>query len=364
MGSEAVKRVAFRVDASARIGTGHLARCLTLADALRHRGAHVSFVCRHLPQHMASLLMEKTYDLRRLDDAVLHSVAADRGPYGDWLGVDQADDAQATVRALSDERWNWVVVDHYALDAIWENRLRVVAERVLVIDDIANRQHRADVLLDQNYYPDMARRYTGRVPPECRLLLGPGYALLREEFGRLHEQVRPRSGPARRAMVFFGGVDAGNYTEIALHALGQTASTDLHVDVVIGAQYSSRQKIQSECSRYGFDCHVQTPRMAQLMASADVSIGAAGSATWERCCLGLPALIISLADNQIDIARGVDLCGAGVYLGTQDVVALPILRDATRALLHDAARRQSLSRNAHSMVDGLGAGRVCDVLGA
>jgi len=364
MGFGAVKRVAFRFDASARIGTGHFTRCLTLADALRQRGAQVAFVCRHLPAHLASLLAAKTYDLRMLDNAASRPISSGSSVYSDWLGVDQTDDAQAAVRALSGQRWDWVVADHYALDAVWEKCLRAVADRVLVIDDIANRQHCADVLIDQNHYPDMMRRYADKVPAHCQLLLGPTYALLRGEFGRLHAEVRPRSGPVRRALVFFGGVDGGNYTEVAVHAVGEVVSSGLHVDVVIGAQHPSRQKIEAECYKYRFDCHVETTRMAQLMAAADLGVGAAGSATWERCCLGLPALIISLAENQTDIARGVDLCGAGMYLGTQDVVALPVLRDAIQTLLHDASRRESLSRNAYSMVDGLGTSRVCDVVGA
>lgn len=364
MGFEAVKRVAFRVDASARIGSGHFARCLTLADALRQRGAQAAFLCRHLPAHMAALLAARTYDLRRLDNAAPRPVAAESALYAGWLGIDQSDDAQAAVRALSGETWDWVVVDHYALDSTWEEPVRAVANRVLVIDDIANRQHSADVLLDQNYYPDMSRRYAGKVTADCQLLLGPTYALLREEFGRLHADVRPRSGPVRRVLVFFGGVDAGNYTEVAVRALGEMASTRLHVDVVIGAQHPSPQNIRSACAKYGFECHVETAQMAQLMAAADLGIGGAGSATWERCCVGLPALIISLADNQTDIAHGVDLCGAGWYLGTQEVVALPALRDAIRALLHDRARLESFSRNAYSLVDGRGASRVCDVLAA
>ena len=299
-------RIAIRVDASGQIGTGHFMRCMTLANALQQPGAQTRFVNRHLPEHLRHMLDAKGHEFIPLNSSSSETIAVDL-PHAHWLGTSQHADEQDTIQALSDQTWDWLVVDHYALDARWESVVRKITKNILVIDDIADRQHDCDVLLDQNFYTDMDTRYTVKVPAHCRLLLGPRYALLRDEFRQLRERVNPRTGPVKRILVFFGGVDVYNYTARAIEALAYIGSHDLHVDVVIGAQHPCREQIEFKCVQHGFICHVQTPRMAELMAAADLAIGAGGSASWERCCLGVPALIVASADNQTDIATALDL---------------------------------------------------------
>ncbi len=254
-------RIAIRVDASSQIGTGHFMRCLTLADALKQSGVQIRFVCRHMPEHLRDMLNTKGHEFAPLN-GIPSEEAVDDTSHAHWLGVSQAQDATDTGYALSDQTWDWLVVDHYALDARWETVLRNTAKKILVIDDIADRQHDCDVLLDQNFYADMDTRYTGKVPAHCQLLLGPRYALLREEFRRLHEQVKPRNGPVKRVLVFFGGVDADNYTGRAIEALTEIGIEELHVDVVIGAQHPNREQIKAICVQHGFMCHIQTNKMA------------------------------------------------------------------------------------------------------
>ena len=266
-------RIAIRVDASSQIGTGHLMRCLTLADALQQRGAQIRFVSRHMPDHLRDMLNTKGHEFSLLNSIPSKEIVDDRS-HAHWLGVSQEQDATDTSQALSDQAWDWLIVDHYALDARWERVLRNAVKRVLAIDDIADRQHDCDVLLDQNYYTDMQTRYTGKVPAHCQLLLGPRYALLREEFRRVREQVKPRNGPVKRILVFFGGVDPDNYTSRAIEALANIGNSDLHVDVVIGAQHPHRAQTETACAEHDFICHVQTDRMAELMAAADLAIGA------------------------------------------------------------------------------------------
>ena len=280
--------VAFRVDASNEIGTGHFMRCLTLATGLKQHGARVRFVSRHMPEHLVDMVNAKGHEFARLNGSPSEEKAGD-GTYAHWLGVSQVQDAKDTSHALSDQTWNWLVVDHYALDARWEIILRNAIKRILVIDDIADRQHNCDVLLDQNFYADMDTRYAGKVPAHCRLFLGPRYALLREEYRRLRVQVTLLKGLVKRILVFFGGVDSENYTTRAIEALASISRHGLHVDVVIGVLHPHREQIESTCADNKFVCHVQTDQMAELMASADLAVGAGGSASWERCSLGLPA---------------------------------------------------------------------------
>lgn len=357
-----VRHIAFRTDASSQIGTGHFMRCLTLADALKQRGAHIRFISCDLPMHLRDMLAAKGMELASLNSNSKASPAEDLA-HAHWLRTSQAEDAQAAIQAMSDRSWDWLIVDHYALDFRWESMLRQTAKRILVIDDIADRQHDCDVLLDQNFYADMQKRYTGKVPAHCQLLLGPRYALLRDEFRKLREQAKPRNGTVKKILVFFGGVDADNYTGLAIQALAAIGNKALHIDVVIGAQHPCREQIKAVCAQHGFICHVQTGKMAELMAAADLAIGAGGSASWERCCLGLPALLVALAENQVDIAKALDSIDACVYLGTKGTVnSLAIQRAITNFLdMHD--QLEMISRHAFLLVDGMGVDRVCQELG-
>lgn len=352
--------IAFRVDASSQIGTGHFMRCLTLAEELKQREAQLCFVSRHLPDHLREMLEEKGHEFVLLDGAQ-QDTTWDELAHARWLGVSQAEDAAATIQALSGQKWNWLVVDHYALDFRWESALRQTVENILVIDDIADRLHDCDVLLDQNYYVDMESRHVGKVPTHCQLLLGPRYALLRDEFRKLREQVKPRSGPVKRVFVFFGGVDAENHTSLAIKALAELEVEELHVDVVIGAQHPYRSEIEVACAVHKYGCHVQTNRMGELMAAADLAIGAGGSVTWERCCLGLPAISICTANNQgrqITDAAALGLLyapsGAGNLINT--------LKTHAKALLENNPLLKLISNAGMKAVDGKGVLRVATAL--
>jgi UDP-2,4-diacetamido-2,4,6-trideoxy-beta-L-altropyranose hydrolase len=356
-------KVAIRVDASEKIGTGHFMRCLTLANALRKRGAQTCFMSRHIPRHFLGMLDQYGYEFMQLPPEPKHPVAGDLA-HAAWLGTSQEVDAQASLAALDSQSWDWLVVDHYALDFRWESVLRQAVKKIFVIDDLADRQHDCDMLIDQNFYRDMHGRYTGKVPAHCRLLLGPRFALLRDEFRELHVKARPRQGPVERLLVFFGGVDAQNYTGMTLRALVGVGGGVIQVDVVLGAEHPFRDEIESTCAQHGYFCHVQTTRIADLMASADLAIGAAGSTSWERCCLALPTVVFSLADNQIEIAKGIEQLGAGWYIQPQVADVESILRTVLCELLSDQQSLSEHSRRGYSLVDGEGVDRVCACLSA
>lgn len=363
-------RVAIRVDASTQIGTGHVMRCLTLADALRKSGAHVRFICRHLPGHLHEVLAVHGHEAviigssdAPLPGTVSSSPAGNLGEsaHASWLAVTQARDAQDTQAALAGGTWDWLVVDHYALDVVWEKALRAAVGRLMVIDDLADREHDCDLLLDQNHYEELQSRYRNRVPAACTLLLGPRYALLREEFDALRQRARVRDGAVSRLLVFFGGVDAANHTGRTLEALSTMSLTEFAVDVVIGTGHPARSAVEAACARAGHACHVQTTVIGELMASADVAIGAGGVAVWERCCLGLPTLALTTAANQVrqlaDAARAGLLCAPERVAESSDLIQIHL-----RALLENSALRHLLSHNAMQAVDAAGARRVAGAM--
>ncbi len=343
------------------MGTGHFMRCLTLARELRGRGARVRFISRQLPEHLRELLTRDG-----IESVMLATAVGDGEPdelaHSRWLGVTQREDAEDTRRALSGDGWDWAVVDHYALDHRWERVIRDRCRSVLVIDDLADRQHDCDVLLDPNYYVDSLERYVGKVPPHCALLLGPEYALLRPEFRERREKTTAREGAVKRVLVFFGGADADNYTSVAIRALVDLGHPGLGVDVVLGAQHAQRAEIERLCEQHRFGCHVQSDRMAELMAAADLAVGAGGSATWERCCLGLPTLAVCVAFNQE--RQLADAAVAGVVVAPVfDAELQGELVLQLRALFRNEPLRRLISRNALKLVDARGTGRILAAMG-
>lgn len=349
-------RIAIRTDASPQIGTGHLARCQSLADALARRGALVRFVCRHLTEGAAERLQAAGHAVARVGGAG----EPDELPHSAWLGGAQSEDAARTRAALADFAPDWLVVDHYALDARWARALRTVAARIMVIDDLADRDHDCDLLLDQNLYADMDARYARRLPPAAQRLLGPRYALLRPEFAAVRG--RRRDGEVRRVLVFFGGVDAANQTGRVIALLARALRGSVGVDVVIGAAHPHRAGIESVCAQSGYRCHVQTNRMAELMAEADLAIGAGGTAVWERCCAGLPALVWPVADNQqvqVSIAADAGLLHAPLGVADDDEA---LVRQIA-ALCDSPGLLRALSSAGAAAVDGAGVARVCRAMG-
>lgn len=354
--------MAFRLDASLQIGSGHAMRCLTLADALRARGAQARFVCRQLSDSLGARITQRGHELRRIGAGETPEPCDDL-PQSALLGTSQAQDARATVEVLQDKRWDLLVVDHYALDRRWESALRDATSRILAIDDTADRDHDCDLLLDQNLYPRMETRYAGRVPARTTCLLGPRYALLRPEFAEWRARTAPRAGAIGRVLVLLGGGDAGDLTGRTLDVLEHALPPGIGVDVIIGAEHRRRDAIVATCARLGYDCHVQTDQVAALMARADLAVGAGGSASWERSCLGLGTLCVTLADNQVEIARALADSGACLYLGPDDADFPQRLEAALTSLLRDPARVRALSERAFGLVDGRGAERVCEAIG-
>lgn len=353
--------VAIRVDATSQIGTGHFMRCLTLADALRQRGAGIRFVSRGLQDHLRDMLAARDMGFVLLNDAVM-AAAPDELAHSNWLGTSQAQDARDTAICLADQKWDWLVVDHYALDARWESALRQQCRKIMVIDDLADRPHDCDLLLDQNLFEDMAHRYDGKVPAHCGRMLGPDYALLQPQYAELHPRVPPREGAVRRVLVFFGGADAENLTGRAIAAFLSLGQEDVALDVVINPASPLAASIRQQVEGHEqITLHEGLPSLAPLMVQADLAVGAGGATSWERCCLGLPALVITLAENQKPIAAELDRQGLIRWLGHKDEVSVATLAQALKDIL-DSGLLLDWSARCQQWVDGRGTGRVISIL--
>ena len=353
-------RIVFRTDANQQIGTGHFMRCLTLADELRRSHADICFVSRALPLHLQQMLSEHGVQYIALPENELTQETDDL-PHAAWLTTSQTKDSEQTMAALGEGTRDWLVVDHYALDHRFEKPLRAVCQHVMVIDDLADRVHDCDVLLDQNYYHDQAQRYLDKVPVHCRLLLGPSFALLRPEFKTMRDKLQVRTGKVNNILVFFGGVDADNLTGQVLDVLIRL-NLGVQVNVVIGQQHPQKEKIRHLCAQHRFVCHVQTSQMASLMVEADLAIGAGGSSHWERCCLGLPSIAVATAANQIPITNELSKLGGCLSLGQIQKITWRKIKESIFFFLQSSVECEKYSKTAFNLVDGNGVLRVSQEL--
>lgn len=355
-------RIAFRTDASIQIGTGHVMRCLTLADTLRERGAQCCFISRAHPGHLLDLITLRGHEAIALP-AGEDDYSSDAAPaHAAWLGTDWATDAAQTREALGSQGVDWLVVDHYALDCHWEQALRTACHRLMVIDDLADRPHDCDLLLDQNLGREHAD-YEAQVPQGCGVLVGPRYALLRAGFiaMRSYSLARREQPELKRLLVTMGGVDSENATGKVLAVLQDCGLPDgCRITVVMGphAPWLEQVRMLAAAMPVPTEVLVNVTDMERLMAECDVAVGAAGSTSWERCALGVPSILLILAQNQRVIANALEAAGA-VQLAHASTLDADFARFFGPGL-ESRLRAQSLA--ARAVTEGDGAALVAGYL--
>ena len=361
--------ILIRCDASLVIGSGHVMRCLTLARELRRLGASVTFVCRRQPGDLIGLLQNEfvVVPLPKQTLPVSDGLVG-RELYASWLGCSQDTDAAQCLKELAEAGINnvsWLVVDHYGLDSSWE--AQVIAgladdyglPKLLVIDDLADRRHLCDLILDQNMYDNLNMRYHDRVPSNCSLFLGPQYALLRPEFNRIRAtSLAKRAFPTlNRLFVFLGGSDVENETGKVIEGLFLSKRKWDHVDVVVGQAFPSAENLKRILVDFpSYRLHIQTTKMAELMSQADLAITAGGTITWEKCVLGLPSLTVIEGDNQHGIVTKMHEIGALRNLGSASELApKDYVNNLDQIQLEDLS---TMSESARSICDGSGAFKI------
>lgn len=334
-------RVVFRCDASSAIGAGHFMRCFALAEAFERSGFEIIFAAvadtynkapAALPQGWTRLVVSGNGNTEAEEIAALMTIPSDI-----------------------------LFVDHYGRNRIFETACRRWARLIVAVEDLPNRDHDCDVLLDTsgNW---TSEEYMIHVPAHCRMLLGPDYVPLRQRFGELRPTAlqRRRLGSMERILVSFGAADVSGATSMVLDAL-DASGLDAQVDVAIPSISPDIDSVIGRARR-GIAIHVDAPDMAGLMASADLAIGAAGVTSWERCCLGLPSLVLILADNQAGISSILANAGAALSLGPRAAVDVNELANHISHLVGDEVIRMNMASAAAALVDGCGAFRVVDAI--
>lgn len=287
-----VSNIVIRADASSQVGIGHIMRCLTIAEALKLQANgdfNVLFVCNYdLPKSVYENIINFGFKVQTL-------------PIPQKEHFDFHRDVELFKSMVRGIEIDWIMIDHYGIDYRWEQEVRSVTRNIAVIDDLANRRHDCDIIVDQNYYPNYLNRYDRLVPSSCIKLLGPANLILRREFREKLDKVVPRTR-LERVLVSFGGSDPTDETSKVLDMLELGYFPHLQFDIVLGQGHLNRESIlQRSTALSNVNCVVSTNHISDLILKADLAIGAGGISLWERCILGLPSIVIEVADNQHEL---------------------------------------------------------------
>jgi UDP-2,4-diacetamido-2,4,6-trideoxy-beta-L-altropyranose hydrolase len=315
-----------RADASLQIGIGHVMRCLTLAEGLKKKTAQVEFICCEHEGNMIQYIESRGFKVRSIsipkrdaNASILSNLdISNTLDHGHWLGNTQAQDADVCNLILRNFRPDWLIVDHYSLDQVWEMKVEDACKKLMVIDDLADRHHSCDILLDQTYGRSV-NDYNKLTPPKCLKLIGSKYALLRPEFEkwRGYSLRRRKNAEFKKILITMGGVDNLNVTEMVLEELKKCdLPIDIAVIVVMGVTSPYLESVRRKINSLPFKAEIKSnvTNMAEVMANSDIAIGASGATTWERCCLGLPTIQVVVAQNQTIIANHISKSGAALSI--------------------------------------------------
>lgn len=331
-------------------------RCLTLANELSAHGATCLFVTRPFLGHLNQMIRQSGHEVVELPTIEQFNPDSSGTDYSAWLGTDWTTDAGQTVSVLETRQIDWLVADSYALDARWETEVSSICGSLMVIDDLADRQHNCKILLDQN----LGRTSTNYEPllgKDTETLIGPQFALLRPQFRKLRKlslDRRKNVTKIRNILVTFGSSDPGNFTKLALEQIANSRLPYLEkITVVLGSNALWLEQVQIAARSLPVPIRVLTAvdNMAEIMTESDVAIGAAGSTSWERCCLGLPTIQLAVAANQLEAALAIEAAGAAISAKEPSQIA-----SILEALSPE--RISALSVCASQICDGAGAGLV------
>ena len=367
--SESIKQIIIRCDSSLRIGNGHTIRCRTLAREFKKAGYKVCFICRNREGNIIDNL-KKEFEVIELNykKEFIDNISKENENISSYnLGCSSKEDADECIEKmvhLGIKNISWIIVDHYGISQIWEKRiiegiklrmgnLSDKTPKILVIDDLANRKHIANILLDQNYYGNQtSKRYEKLTPTNCIQLTGPKYALIAPEYNESRKNTYLRKN-LKKILIFFGGVDPDNYTCKVLKQLSSKEFEDLSISVVLGEKAVHKELVKKYVrAREKTNLYVNLPCLNEIISSSDLCIGAGGTSTWERACLGLPTITYSIAKNQEKQAEYLSELGMSIYLTNEnEKIRLPSI-----------AKLKDMSKKGFDLCDGLGTKRLLNLI--
>ena len=358
--------IAFRVDAATRIGAGHVMRCITLANKLQQAGYHIIFLCKAHQGNLIPFIKQQGFKVHTLSAPIDNINKIENEKL--WLGCPYRDDANECVQVLTNyQPIDLLIVDHYSLDHQWQTLLKKCCKKIMVIDDLANRKHHCELLLDQTL-ARTKQNYQSLVPTHCQLMLGEQYMLLRDEFAQIRKKAQQKrivnnfeNNSRNHLLLSMGGSDPDNITKkIATYLIAfKSEYPPLQLTIIVSTLYPFFTQLQALVKQHHWITIIKNPKsMAKLMLEADIAIGSSGATAWERCCLGLPTITIISAANQQAIATNLEQAGAVINLGNHQQINQEKLTFALKKLCDNTNYYLNMVKQSFACCDGLGAKRV------
>jgi UDP-2,4-diacetamido-2,4,6-trideoxy-beta-L-altropyranose hydrolase len=342
--------IVFRVDSSSKIGTGHVMRCLTLAKELQ-KSSNIKFICRNREGNLINKIESEGYQVFELEK---HTI--DDSLKVDWLGTTQEKEILDSEKILREIKPDLLIVDHYGIDSYWHKRMYKFSKKIFVIDDLANRNYNCDILLDQNFFKNTKIRYKKLVKDSCKLLLGPKYALLRDEFATKYQN--SNSLEINRILVYFSGTNIKNNLLKVVDGISSCKKDKINIDIILGKNFFLKDELInffSDMKNIFFYDFVDN--MSEIMNNSDLYIGSAGTTTWERSSTGLPSIVISVAENQIEPMNALSEAGLSFYLGSQEKVTSYEIAQNLNYIFDNPNILKKMRKDNMELVDGKGVSR-------
>lgn len=350
------KNIVFRVDAASHIGTGHLQRCLTLAKELQKLGYIIIFVMIPFDEAFVDLVRRQNIKVLLMTYTDLDKVS--NYDSSQWLGKSQVEDAREYLTLLGTTEVFCCIVDHYSIDVVWETIVRTKVNKIMVIDDLANRVHDCDLLLDQNYWNNYLSRYDSYVDSNCIKLLGPQYCMLRNEFRQMRNEVPTATSILPKILINFGGI--GNYNLLVKFAKILPHFAEKYDFTMITGRlvYTDFLYLENIIKPSDVMIMESTENMAKLMFESNYAFGACGSTVWERFCLGLNSSLTEVAANQHELLQFLSAESLVHFLGSSTSITEDDIYNSINRLDLESPENATRKQRIMSLVDGDGVKRV------
>ena len=357
------RKVAFRVDASFKIGLGHIMRCQILASELKGRGFQCYFFCRHMTPKFKKNLLNEGHQINIINNGKKEKYDQNN-LYESWLECSQNSDFKQFSQKVT-PKFELFFIDHYSLDIYWERLVRDYTKILIVIDDLASRKHECDYLIDQNLNEALDTRYEKLVNHDCQKLLGTEYVILNNEFAKLRCKKRKKK-KVENILIFYGGADPTGETLRVVKILDKYFRYDIFWEklfVVVGLLNQDADEIQSICKRLPrTSFYINTPSMPKLIKDSDVALCAGGTFTWERFCLGLPGYVTTIAENQVKIILYLTKRRLTHYVGHYTSINEQTIKGVISQIKDIDSLDLTVVKEMMDLVDGLGARRIINAI--
>lgn len=339
------KTILFRVDSSVEIGEGHISRCLALAEQIKN--VNIIFISKNISKNYLKKIKKNNFKILLFDNSKLTKNNDKIFP-----------EHKIIIELLKEKKIipDLLIVDNYKIDYKWESKLKQYVKNIVVIDDLIEKKHNCDILINQNILKSQYKKYDGLIPKNCKKLFGPNYVILRNEFIKNRKKIKIRK-IIKKIIISFGSSDPKNETLKVINAIKDLKN--IEVDVVVGDINPNKKYLKNKCEiMNNFKFHLQTDKISILMKKADFAIGAAGSSSWERCCLGLPSIVTVLSKDQFLVAHNLELLNASINLGISERITKDTYKEAIKSL--NPTKIKKMSENSMKIVDGMGSFRIAN----